>query len=103
MKLIRKVLDRIVVPRGRQANGVPKGLTQCRDCGGWRGRCRDDKGHVRQIDCICAGPVCPDCGERVHRPISDLYDPRDGKIWHQPYFGMMAHYSRCKGRARRRG
>lgn len=98
MNPIKKVLDSIFVPGGKQANGVPKGLTQCPDCGGWRGRCRDRHGYVRKVDCICAGPVCPDCLQRYHRPISDYYDLKDGNIWHVPYFGAMAHRAHCKGR-----
>ncbi len=40
---------------GLQANGVPKGLSPCPDCGRWRGECLHSRfaGSVLRIDCAC--------------------------------------------------
>jgi hypothetical protein len=105
-KLVKQELIQIAAEReaenlkGHQPNGVPNGLKQCPECGEWCGRCCNRFGVVTTVSCICAGVVCPDCGERYHRPVSNYYNEHDKVIWHVPYFGGMAHTSRCKGRKR---
>jgi DNA-binding response OmpR family regulator len=40
--------------------------------------------------CLCRGLICSECGRRrMRRPISDYYDPEDGRWWHVPYFAAI--------------
>ena len=51
---------------GLQANGIPKGLAPCPDCGRWRGECLHSrfKGSVLRIDCACHNDnLCARCLE----------------------------------------
>ncbi len=64
-------------------------LTRCEVCGEWQNG--DRRGGVL---CVCAGVRCKWCGERFHRPISDYFDEKTGKIWHVPWFGQLAHESK---------
>ena len=56
----------LVELEGLQANGVPKGLSPCPDCGRWRGECLHSrfKGSVLRIDCACINDTrCARCLE----------------------------------------
>ena len=85
---------------GRNADGVPHGLTQCPVCAEWRGECLDPDpvcaGQIVQVRCRCDNNTrCPRCGQPVytHRIMSNYYDVATGKIWHVPWFCGLAH--RC--------
>lgn len=55
----------------------PKEVVQCPVCGEPRGG---------GSTCPCDGIACRYCGiGRCDRPISDQFDPRDGRFWHTPH------------------
>lgn len=91
--------ERILL-EGRQANGVPRGLTRCAACPRWRGSCLDPEpcwdGLVMRVACLCENDTrCARCGLTLaaERLGSNSYDERDGKIWHVPAFMGLSH--RC--------
>jgi len=85
---------------------IPKGLYKCPKCGEYRGKVRekdlpqlrhlpedtptpDETSHGSgyiEVSCLCRGMVCLKCGRKVHRPISNRYDPENGEIQHFPWF-----------------
>jgi hypothetical protein len=69
---------------------LPRGLRTCETCREVRGTSADG----RVSACYCSGLICNRCGARVRRPITDYYDPADGKWWHIAYFHQMGH--RCQ-------
>ncbi len=78
---------------------LPRGLRICDRCEeprGWSGS--------RKAECLCAGMTCRNCGYgKRHRPISDYYDPVEGRWWHVPYFGGMGTVCwGCKERGKNR-
>ena len=77
---------------------LPSGLRICDRCEeprGWSGN--------RKAECLCDGMVCRNCGYgKRHRPISDYYDPVEGRWWHVPYFGGMSVCWGCKERGENR-
>jgi hypothetical protein len=91
-----------------------KELKQCPRCGeyngdfyvGWWDRrmafpLRDP---YTEVQCVCTGPVCPDCREHYHRPGTYCYAPLkypwcNGPL-NVPGFSALAHSQRCKGRKR---
>ena len=77
---------------------LPKGLVVCRFCGHIRGRTAGGA----ESSCLCDGITCRYCGAgRVHRPISDHYEPDDGEFWHTPYFGAGIPCVHCRRLGRR--
>jgi hypothetical protein len=86
--------------RGRQRDGVPRGLARCRVCQNWAGVCLDPSpvfhGQVMRVACACANDNrCAGCGD----PLADwklnanYYAEADGHIWHVP--GFVAFEHRC--------
>jgi len=69
------------------ARPLPPGLRICDHCGEARGSTPGG----RVAACFCSGVICNRCGERRHRPITDLYDLCRGVWVHIPYFALMAH------------
>jgi hypothetical protein len=78
---------------------VPKGLTKCPRCGGWRGEYVDpnppagEPPQVRTVSCQCEANICEKCGRRVYkyRLGSNRYDEATGRIWHIPGLCGMMH------------
>lgn len=73
---------------------IPAGLKRCPQCGEFRGRraivpsYRHDRLEIVPIRCLCEGIVCRYCRKHaIHRPISNYYVERTGRVWHVPYFG----------------
>jgi hypothetical protein len=72
---------------------LPEGLSVCRFCGDVRGKTR--RGHVSL--CLCDGLTCHYCGlGRIHRPISNSFDPHTRTFWHTPYFGAGSPCRECR-------
>ena len=87
---------------GRQRGGVPVGLVQCGDCGGWRGECLDPSpqfvGKVMRVCCRCENENrCARCGERLHwsRLNANYYDLQADAVVHVAGFSGLSH--RCAG------
>ena len=85
---------------GTGPEGVPRGLDCCPTCGEWRGMCLDPSprwvGKVMTVHCRCANDNrCAACGRLLYerKLNANLYDPRDGQIWHVPGFCCERH--RC--------
>ena len=98
-------LSEILELAGRQENGVPKGLTRCRVCGDWTGRCiwpdplMWHKGPTH-VSCRCRANLCARCGEPIYeyRLGSNVYVEAIGKIskiLHVP--GIVGASHRCGG------
>jgi len=67
------------MPRYPRRVKKPSGLRCCPVCGEFRNR-------PRNVLCICDALVCAVCGEgKIRKPISDHFDPADGKLWHTPW------------------
>jgi hypothetical protein len=89
---------------GRDADGVPRGLRKCPDCGYWNGECLDS--HLREslgeevvvpVTCRCENwNRCARCHENLEafRLDSNFFDPEGGKIWFVP--GICALQHRCR-------
>jgi hypothetical protein len=88
---------------GRSDDGVPRGLERCPECGDWKGECLDprvqeQRGEDIVVPVSCACENWNRCA-RCHQPLasnrlnSNLYDPRDGRIWFVPGFSGLNH--RC--------
>ncbi len=83
---------------GTHADGVPKGLLPCLQCGEWRGECFDTlcTGLVVRVHCRCENDnCCARCGQFLHdrKLNANYFAPEDGKIWHVPGFSAFRH--RC--------
>jgi hypothetical protein len=89
--------DRVPPP----ADWLPPGLYRCPDCSqvrglAWGPASKGGLTHWKSV-CICEGIICRRCEtNRVRRPISDYYNPRDGAFWHVPYFGGMLPCRKCR-------
>jgi hypothetical protein len=91
--------------RGRQPNGIPKGLIQCHTCGEWYGECFwESLGLVVRARCRCdAQDRCRRCGAALyHHAIgSTYYVPSEDAVHHVPWFMGMKHEKECPERQRR--
>jgi len=88
---------------GRQRNGIPKGLTQCKSCLDWYGVCLDPnpefEGKVMRVHCKCENwNWCARCGQPLadRRLNANYFDESDGHIRHVPGFTGLNH--RCRQR-----
>src|SRR5262249_43407383 len=89
-------LEETVVLAGAQANGVPRGLARCNDCGEWRGRCPDARvvDHVIDVHCRCANDNrCAACGKLLHtrKLNANEYNEVGRRILHTPGFCGLSH------------
>jgi|SRR3989344_2021737 len=91
---------------------VPKGLYKCEKCGEYKGSVMEkdlnwddsfNKAGVEKsekhltVSCLCDGILCPICKKnKIHRPISNSYDPETNQIWHHPYFTGMMGCGKCR-------
>lgn len=89
-------------PETTPAKTAPEGLTRCPVCGELRGRALfPDPPHHKTFSeatasCWCDGLLCGTCGKgRIHRPISNYYDERSGRLISVPYFRALAPCPRC--------
>jgi len=71
----------------RQENGVPKGLSRCRACSDWKGRCHWPQPPLRhptltRIRCRCEADICKKCSEPTweYKPGSNFYSEDTGEI-----------------------
>ena len=99
--------------RGHKAL-VPKGLNKCEQCGeykgevmekdlNWEGSFHKERAEKSEeylgVSCLCEGILCPKCKKnKIHRPISNSYDPETNQIWHYAYFTGMMSCSECRER-----
>ncbi|HXH81829.1 MAG TPA: hypothetical protein VNN07_02765 [Candidatus Tectomicrobia bacterium] len=94
-------LEERVMLAGRQANGIPRGLTRCGQCREWRGSCLDpgsrSGGLVLDVHCRCDNDNrCAACHRVLHRHRlnGNHYNEVDGQIWHTPGFVAFGHLCR---------
>jgi hypothetical protein len=85
---------------GFSARAIPKGLTHCGVCGGWRGECLDPKtdvfkDKVMKVYCRCQNDnLCARCGRPLYEyKLNANFYGEDGHIWHVPGFCGLQH--RC--------
>jgi hypothetical protein len=84
---------------GKQPNGVPNGLIQCKTCGDWAGECLDPNpmfiGMIMKVDCRCQNDnLCARCGKPLYEyKLNANYYGKDGIIWHVAAFIGFSH--RC--------
>jgi hypothetical protein len=80
---------------GRQANGLPKGLTECPICRDWNGECLDRgenwKGLVMRLYCKCYAERCKKCGDIISSRKLNSNSYENGEIWHTPWFCGIQH------------
>ncbi len=81
---------------GTHADGIPKGLLPCLQCGEWRGECFDTifRELVVRVHCTCENDSrCAGCGGLFHhwKLNANYFDPVDRKIWHVPGFAALDH------------
>ena len=69
-------------------------LELCAVCGEYRGAAIED-GQIVAVTCLCDGAICTSCKlARIHRPISNYFSIRYGKILHVAYFVTQCRRSR---------
>ena len=83
---------------------LPRGLFVCASCDDITGVVEDptSKFHGIRSTCLCGGIVCPHCGARTRRPITDHYVEAYGYFLHTPAIeGMFisTHLSACARKA----
>jgi len=107
---IFKILEKIIYFMSNQK--IPKGLHQCKICGEYKGKMlekdlnwgdsfdgenKEKSTQYLSVSCLCDGILCPKCKKnKIHRPISNYYDPKENQIWHIPYFGGMIPCAECR-------
>ncbi len=91
-------IKKIAIQAGRRKNGVPKGLTHCRVCGDWKGRCfwnnpLDWHKGPTPITCRCDANLCHKCGEPIYeyRLGSNIYDEASQQVLHVAGMVGMMH------------
>ena len=84
--------------KGKQENGVPKGLTRCSKCHDWRGECLDPslkfKDILMRVYCLCENDnLCARCGRPLfeRKLNANCYHESDNGIWHVPGFSGLSH------------
>lgn len=89
---------------------IPAGFTRCATCGEFTGTtsarnlCWNDGGALDhpaeiRVRCLCEGIPCERCKiNKIHRPVSNSYDPKTNSIEHWPYFSGMIPCGECKER-----
>jgi len=91
---------------------VPKGLHKCEQCGeykgevmekdlNWEGSFHKERAEKSEeylgVSCLCDGILCSKCKKnKIHRPISNSYDPESNTIGHWPSFSGMRPCDECK-------
>ncbi len=74
---------------------IPPGLTRCPVCGEYRGS---------NVTCLCEGILCRRCEKnRIHRPISNSYDPETNTIRHHPWFSYLKPCNACRSGEKEQG
>jgi hypothetical protein len=69
-------------------------LEVCGSCKGYRGAAIED-GQIIAVACLCDGIDCRSCyAVRIHRPVSNYFSIRYGKILHVAYF--VTQCRRCR-------
>lgn len=92
-----------------QPKKLPGSIAKCEVCGEYRGEAkkkdinftvpfRGEEGEQYiSVSCFCDGISCPKCKKnKIHRPISNSYDPESNEIWHRPYFSGMRVCDECE-------
>ncbi len=95
---------------------IPPGLTRCPVCGEYRGSILvryldwneppDASELDEEIDvtCLCEGILCRRCEKnKIHRPISNSYDPETGTIRHHPWFSYLKPCNECRSGEKEQG
>lgn len=90
---------------------IKRKFVYCFGCGEYKGKIReryvlpphlwsDDDGSIYvKVSCICEGPLCSGCKKnRIPRPISESYNPLDGKVWHNPWFTALRPCNKCRNK-----
>ena len=91
---------------------IPEGLHKCETCGEYKEKVMEkdlnwdgsyDKTEAEKseeylgVSCLCDGIVCPKCKKnKIHRPISNSYDPESNTIGHSPWFTGMMGCDECR-------
>lgn len=80
----------------KKTRKIPKGLFKCKKCGEYKGAVTEE-GEDVMVSCLCDGILCPKCKKnKIHRPISNSYDPETNDIVHYPYFSGMMGCGECR-------
>lgn len=91
---------------------IPEGLYRCDKCGEYKGKVKakdlnwdyyfdrekmEKSEEILSASCLCDGILCPKCKKnKIHRPISNSYDPETNTIEHWPYFTGMMGCRKCE-------
>ncbi|HZQ66262.1 MAG TPA: hypothetical protein VFA66_13660 [Gaiellaceae bacterium] len=84
---------------------VPAGLRRCPCCREFKGRgivpgWRYDLLEIVPVTCLCEGILCRYCDAgKIHRPLSNYFSERDGKVIHVSSFGWAKACQACWQRA----
>lgn len=72
---------------------IPEGLFKCKTCGEYKGKVKPKN---LKVKCLCDGILCSRCKKnKIHRPISNSYDPKTNEIFHHPWFTGWMVCSEC--------
>lgn len=93
---------------------IPPGFERCQVCGefngttlakylDWSGSHQPDDEKELSVSCLCKGILCKKCKRnKIHRPISNSYDPDTNRIWHWAYFMGLAPCDECHAKEQAR-
>jgi hypothetical protein len=86
-----------------------KYFSKCEKCGEYNGRVKnkdlnwegffhkDEEEKYTTLSCLCKGILCPRCKKnKIHRPISNSYDPKNNTIGHWPWFTGWMPCEECR-------
>lgn len=74
--------------------GIPPRYAKAISEGSENMRPPDEK--IIEVSCLCDGIVCPQCKKgRMHRPISNTYDPVRNEVWHFPHLYYLRGCDAC--------
>jgi len=96
---------------------LEKKMVKCEICGEYKGEIKEKdlnwedtffKEEAEKSDkyltasCLCEGVLCLKCRKnKIHRPISNSYDPESNRIEHWPSFSGMVPCDECKKTVRK--
>ena len=90
---------------------LEKYLCKCRKCGEYNGAIKkkelnwvnppneEEAEKYITVSCLCNGILCPSCKtNKIHRPISNSYDPESNTIAHWFYLSGQRPCDECRKR-----
>ena len=88
---------------------IPEGFSKCEVCGEYNGRTKMENLNQKDsfvkipdeeyisVPCLYRGILCLRCKKnKINRPISNSYDEKNNKVWHNSYLSGMRVCDECR-------